>query len=351
MQFKFIDCTLLFFLFLSVASYSQQQNAIEKYLQQKQEEYQLPGLAVGIVKNGQVYFQTGYGVTNIHFPKQVTEYSVFHTGSVSKLFTAQAILKLVEAKKIGLDTQLAALDLGLRLKDKQISEVTIRQLLEHQSGLPDVWGYNWRRQDTDSLALQHYFSKKKLKLKTSPGEEYRYSNLGYDLLALIVQQVEEESFETFVKREVLKPANMSTADFRYFAISEDMRVSPHTKNLFGKVKVRKIYPYTRKHAGSSTLNSNVDELCKWMIQFMNDPFHQQFLVPSPVYAYNSLGFQLYRVGGKDGFGHYGGDKGFRSFLMMVPSEETGIVLLSNADFNEDFRQDIGFTLMKSLLNH
>ncbi|GHB32260.1 hypothetical protein GCM10008106_11550 [Mongoliitalea lutea] len=323
---------------------------METYLKQKQEEYQLPGLAVGIVKNGQVYFQQGYGVATIHFPKQITEYSVFHTGSVSKLFTAQAILKLVEADKIGLDTQLASLNLGLRLKDRQISEITIRQLLEHQSGLPDVWGYHWRRQNTDSLALQRYFSKKKLKLATSPGKEYRYSNLGYNLLALIVQQVEGLSFETFVKREVLLPATMTTADFRYFAIPEEMRLSPHTKNLFGKVKVRKIYPYTREHAGSSTLNSSVEELSKWMIQFMNDPFHQQFLVPSPVYAYNSLGFQLYRVAGKDGFGHYGGDKGFRAFLMMVPSEKTGIVLLSNSDFNEDFRQDIGFTLMKSLLN-
>jgi CubicO group peptidase (beta-lactamase class C family) len=343
----YVTNTLSFLLILfcfSIKVKAQDPSFIDSLLVTKMNEYQLPGLALGIVKDDEVYLQKGYGVTDINSAQLVDEYNVFHTGSVSKLFTAQAILALVESGLLDLETSLGELNLELRKKNSRIDDITVRQLLEHQSGLPDLMGYDWKKHNIDSLALEKYFTKKPLKLKNQPGAVYHYSNIGYDLLALIVQKVSGQSFESYAKETVLLPNNMILSDFRYFEIPDQNKVSPHTKNLIGRVKIRKTYPYTREHAGSSTLNANVVDLNNWMINFMNDPNHQKFLKPSQINKNLALGFQLYPVQEKVAFGHYGGDKGFRSFLMMEPAEKIGIVILSNSDFNEDFRQEIVFTL-------
>jgi CubicO group peptidase (beta-lactamase class C family) len=93
------------------------------------------------------------------------------------------------------------------------------------------------------------------------------------------------------------------------------------------------------------LNSSAAELSKWMLSFLKQFDHDETLLlmtqPStPVYNSVGLGFQLYNVQGKKSFGHFGGDKGFRSYLLMIPEEKLGFVALANCDFNEDFREEV-----------
>ncbi|WP_020570522.1 serine hydrolase [Neolewinella persica] len=124
-----------------------------------------------------------------------------------------------------------------------------------------------------------------------------------------------------------------------------------------KIYERGTYPYTREHAPSSTLNASAKELSKWMVSFLHSLAgpdlnidHLAMIMPTfEPYPYTGLGFQLSALNGKKTIGHYGGDRGFRSCLIMIPEENIGLVLLANCDYEEDFRQEILHPIVKLML--
>ncbi|PWN06971.1 serine hydrolase domain-containing protein [Rhodohalobacter mucosus] len=311
--------------------------------------YNIPGLAIGLVSGDSIRYAKGYGIKTIQDTLPVTEFSNFHTASISKLITAQAIMMLVEENRISLDDRLPARVPNLRYSDKRVEEITIRQLLNHTSGLPDVSSYEWGNNHQSDRSLEQYVLSLNLKPEMDPSSQYHYSNLAYNILGYVIERVTGTSFELYVKEHILDPNGMSGSDFRYYLIPDSLRTSPHSKNwLTGNVYVRKTYPYTREHGASSTLNSSASDLSKWMISFMEsmianngeNVFTQMTQPDFRAYPYIGLGFQLGTLESRATIGHYGGDKGYRSYLLMIPEEETGLVLLANCDYNEDFRQEI-----------
>ena len=313
------------------------------------EAYDIPGLSVDLVAGGKVIYAKGHGVRNIETQSPVTANSIFHTASVSKLFTALAIMELMADGKLALSDKVTQVVPKLKYKDDRLNSVTIQQLLDHTSGLPDVGNYHWDYAYEADSSLRLYFENRRLKTYSEPGTKFRYSNLGYDLLGLVVEQVANRSFEDFVKERILSPAGVEASDFRYFVVPDSLRTSPHTwSKASNGPKLRKVYPYNREHAPSSTLNASAAELGLWMVHFLNQldtserkDFYQQMLQPSTdLNNHMGLGFQLGKIKTFTKAGHYGGDRGFRSYLFLVPEKQLGLVLLANCDFNEDFRQEI-----------
>ncbi len=317
-------------------------------------QYHIPGLAVGIVKNDSLIYTRGYGVRDINQAKAVRAQTVFHTASVSKLFTASAILELMKSGNLSLDTRLLAILPDLHLDDPRGQKITLQHLLNHTSGLPDVQNYRWKDQNQSEKSLEQYVMSLNLRLKSEPGTQYAYSNLAYELLGLVVARTTKITFEDYVKSQILEPVGMKNSDFRYFKIPDSLRTSPHTK-VGKQIKVRETYPYTREHAPSSTLNASAMDLSRWMIAFFQaleenpDTYYHQMIRPSFA-PYIGLGFQLYKFDQYKAVGHFGGDRGFRSFLMMIPARKIGLVVLANADFAEDFRQEIVYAIAEIMLN-
>jgi len=333
--------------------------SVDSIVVSKMNTSNIPGLAIGLVANNRILYKKGYGVKNIETLEPVTDHSVFHTASVSKLFTAQGILLLVEEGKLVLDEKLTSIIPELQYKDEAVEQITIMQLLNHTSGLPDISNYHWENNNQSEQALENYILELELHLEHQPSSTYLYSNLGYDILGYIIERKTRTSFETFLKENILNESEMTSSDFRYFKISDSLKVSPHSRNFLTKNPyVSATYPYTREHAPSSTLNASVTDLSRWMISFMNrssqtqaDNVYASMLKPSfEDYPYIGLGFQLYEIDSKTAVGHYGGDKGFRSYLLMVPEENIGLVLLANCDYEEDFRQEILHTITKLMLS-
>ena len=306
----------------------------------------IPGLSIGIVKNDAVIYTQGYGFKSIVEKDLVSENTVFHTASVSKLITAQTIMKLIQQKKLNLDDTLTTVIPDLNYKDERIKKITIKNLLNHTSGLQDINNYHWSNQNRSKNSLKNYVLSIKLKLRSEPSQTYSYSNLGYDILGYVIEKITQQSFEDVAKKYVLAPYGMNFSSFNYFDIHKTKVCSPHSKTWFDNtVYIRRYYPYTREHAPSSTLNASVKDLSHWMITFLKnlekEPELKQMIKPSfDTYKNIGLGFQLYNLKGKNAVGHFGGDKGFRSFLVMIPERKTGIVVLANCDYNEDFRQEI-----------
>ncbi len=325
----------------------QLQTTIDAIIAKKMKQYDIPGLAIGVVSQDTITYTKGYGVRSIYTRNLVTKNTVFHTASISKLFTAIAIIDLEQKGCLRLDDTLVAIAPELRSKDKNVNTITIRQLLNHTSGLGDISNYHWSNHNTFDNSLKNSLLKLHLESKQEPSTAYLYSNLGYNILGYVIEKVTNQYFEEYLQKEILNTTGMSHSDFRYFNISDDVRTAPHSKSLFHKTYIRKNYPYTREHAPSSTLNASARDLNLWMISFLKDlkdpskAAYQNMILPSfEPHPYIGLGFQLYDIHSKKAIGHYGGDKGFRSFLLMIPEQDIGIVLLANCDYNEDFRQEI-----------
>jgi len=120
------------------------------------EKESIPGLAVGVVYDNEILYTKGFGVKNVDRKEPVDENSLFHMASVSKTFVATGIMQLVEKGKIKLDSHLTEYLPYFQLKDDRYKNITIRQLLSHMSGMPDVDNYGWDKPQYDEDALEKY---------------------------------------------------------------------------------------------------------------------------------------------------------------------------------------------------
>lgn len=325
---------------------------VDSIVASKMNEYNIPGISAGIVLGDSILYAKGYGVKEINSGGPVSEHTVFHTASISKIFTALAVVQLEREGKLSIGNKLTEFIPELIFRDKQIANITLKQLLNHTSGLPDVLDYHWEDHHKSENALSDYILGLDLQLENQPGTTYSYSNLGYDIMGLVVEKAAGKPFEDYVKENILDQAGMSNSDFRHFLIPDSLLAYPHSKAwLTNRVKPREIYPYTREHAPSSTLNASATDLSKWMILFMNEPKeYSKLITPSTeLHPHIGLGFQIYSFDSYKTIGHYGGDKGFRSLLLMIPEKQIGIVILGNSDYNEDYRQEILFPIAKLML--
>ena len=324
----------------------------------KMNQYNIPGLSIGLIRNDTIIYNRGYGVRSIKKDNLVTENTIFHTASISKLFTAVATMKLIEQNVITIDDKLVDILPELKYDDKRVNYITIKNLLNHTSGLPDINNYHWDNNNQSDNSLKEFVLGLNLKLDSDPSSEYQYSNLAYDILGYVIEKVSGSTFDDFMKENILNKSGMYSSDFRYFKIHDSLKVSPHSKRWVTKnIYERKTYPYTREHAPSSTLNSSSKDLSKWMISFLqtldnSDLNNNYSTMIEPAFGSNpyiGLGFQLSDINSKKTIGHYGGDKGFRSYLIMIPEEKIGLVVLANCDYNEDFRQEIIHPIAKLML--
>ena len=331
---------------------------IDSIVTHNMNQYNIPGLSLGVVRNNSTYYTRGYGLVDVTTGREVNERTIFHTASISKLFTAMGIMNLVDQNLISLDDKLIDILPKLKYRDDRVKNITIKNLLNHTSGIPDITNYRWNKNNQSDSSLEEYILGYKISLKSEPNTQFNYSNLGYDILGYIIQEVTASTFEDYMKENVLSQAEMLSSDFRHFEIEDDLIAYPHSQRWPNKkVYKRKVFPYTREHAPSSTLSSSSSDLCSWMLSFLGlinnlerkDTYSMMITPSTPVYPYIGLGFQLNSINAYNSIEHYGGDRGFRSYLVMIPTEELGLVLLVNADYNEDIRQKILHPIAKILL--
>ena len=160
------------------------------------DSYDLPGLAIGVVKDDQIVYAQGFGRTNIETNEPITTETIFHMASISKPFVATAIMQLVEQGKIDLNAPLIQYLPYFQLADDRYKTITIQQMLCHMSGMPDVEDYEWEKPQYDEGALERYVrSLTGHSLKSEPGEKYAYSNMAFEVLGNLIEQVSGLSFE------------------------------------------------------------------------------------------------------------------------------------------------------------
>ncbi len=318
---------------------------IETFLQSLIDTGGIPGIAIAITNGQEIAYTKGFGVTNIDTKVKLEPKNIFHIASVSKTFAATAVMQLYEKGKLDINKPLITYLPYFRLKDERYKIITIKQMLNHTSGMPDVDDYEWEKAISDEGAAERYTrSLVDSVLISDPGTEYHYSNIAFDTMADLIAKVSGMSFEKYVKENILTPLEMKESSFYYPEIKKSLRTSPHTGS---PPKVIPVYPYNRMHAPSSTLNTNVLEMSHWAIANMNNGDYKgkQILSPethsliwTPTFTTNKernisicLGWFMYPYKGITTYEHGGTDDGFRSLLTLMPEKKIGIIILSNLE--------------------
>lgn len=315
------------------------------------------GLAVAVVREGEVVARC-FGVRDVGTGAPVTPETMFHLASVSKPFVATAVVSLATAGDAGgpvldLDAPIIEWVPEFTLADGRAGEVTARGLLSHSSGLPDVADYGWHDPQLGDDALSEFArSLSGWRLRAEPGSTFSYSNAGFELLGLLVSRVTGTTFEDAVRQQVLAPLGMHRSTFLRGEVPGHLAASPHVGMPL--TVPEGAYPYTRRHAPSSTLHSNLEELCRWVAAHVEprgsaargpDGEWPRLaaglldLVWRPVVPVGrppweeaaGLGWVVGTYGGHRALSHSGADPGFGSKLVLVPERRAGVVVLANSN--------------------
>jgi len=307
-------------------------------------DFGVAGLAIGIVKGEQVYAK-GFGVKSIEMQEPVTANSLFHLASISKTFVATAVMQLAEEGKLQLDAPLLTYLPDFMLDDECYQEMTVRQVLSHTSGMPDTDDYGWDRPDYDDQALERYMrSLANEKLIASPGEKFAYSNIGYEVLGLLIARTSGMSFEDYVKQHLLRPLGMKFSTFLKVEVAPEHATTPHI--LLPPHVVSSEYPYNRAHAPSSTLHSSAEELCFWAMMNLNrgelkgqrvlqaasfDQLWHPYQETGPKHPDESVGLSWFidSYRGRRRIRHDGVDTGFQSDMVILPDQSMAVIALAN----------------------
>ena len=233
---------------------------LDTYVRDYMKARHVPAVVWGVFKDGKVVKSRAYGLANIEFGAKATTDSVFEIGSVSKQFTATALLMLFEEGRLSLDDRI----------DKYIADlpedwrpVTLRQLLGHTSGIPDmeaIFGYESYRNIYTPKEIIAIANSKPMDFK--PGEGWSYSNTGYYLAGMILEKVSGKPYGEFLRERIFRPLGMShTRESDPTAIIPK-RASGYQVNASGEWEVRDPMQPTAC-LGAGTLVSTLEDMAKW----------------------------------------------------------------------------------------
>jgi CubicO group peptidase (beta-lactamase class C family) len=331
---------------------------LDAYINQALTEFHVPGLAVAIVKDGQVIFAKGYGVRRLGDPTPVDPHTLFQIASNSKAFTDGLLAQLVDSGKLSWDDPVQKYLPWFQLSDPWVTrEFTIRDLITHRSGLglgagDLVW---WHSDYSAEEVVRHLRAAKSV---TSFRSRYAYDNVLYIAAGLVIEAVTGKSWSEVVRQRIFTPLGMSeaTTDIGAFTRPGSDAATPHGWRA-GKVQI----------ATQDTINNtlpaggiiaNVTDLAKWMTAQLDsgryaggqlwttrrtrEMWSPQTILPignpPPAFAALRANFQAYGLGwvlrdyrGRKIVSHTGGLTGMTSQTTLVPDEHLGIVILTNGE--------------------
>ncbi len=331
---------------------------IDQLINQAMEKHHVPGLALAVIHWGESRLVKGYGYANLEHDLPVTEDTVFEIASLTKMFTATAVLQLVQDGKIALEDPI-----GRYLADlpNHWQPITIRHILAHQSGIksytevPEYW--ETTRLDISRQAILDLVAD--LPLLFDPGEKHSYDNTGYYLLGLLLENVTGQTYGEVLKNRIFNPLRMhSTRVNDPYAIVKNRAAGYSLEN--GELK-NKAYYSTSGTFSAGVLLSSVADLVRWERSFYSDQllsekYRRLMWTPHPSKSGNEkqlnfvmcLGWYKVTFNNRQFLGHNGNILGFTSSLAHYPDEKYTIITLYNQG-SVDMPHDIAMQVAEWVL--
>lgn len=313
--------------------------------------WEIPGLGVGIVEDGEIVYAQGAGVQSLETHVPVTSDSIFCVASIAKCFVASAIMQLVEQGKLRLDVPIINYLPEFSLDDDHFQQITLRQMLSHTSGMPDMdvpeYDELVAHPEYDEDAPARYVrALPARKLIALPGERFAYSNIAYNVLGYLIAKTTGKTFEDYMKEHVLNPAGMPDSTFFFPDVPRGRLAVPHLR--VPEMVVNPICPYHRADAPSSFLYTTAVEMCHWAMISLNRGIYEGRRILSPA-SYDlmwtpvakrghppfreemGLGWALGHFEGVRTVGHGGGGFGWTCLLFLLPEKNSAAIILCNEE--------------------
>ncbi len=333
----FIGLTILF-LHATSGAYAQNLTSnIDSMLQAKYPSY-APGANFLIAKKGEIIYKKAFGLANLELNVPMKTDNVFQIGSMTKQFTAIAILMLMEEGKLRLDD-----DISQFIPDYPTNghKITIHHLLTHTSGIKSftsIKGLNAiAKNDLTPLELIDFFKNEAMDF--APGDEFKYNNSGYIILGYIIEKVSGQTYADFVEEHIFIPLGMTVSQFASHRRVIENRASGY-QNKDGYTNTRHIsfsIPYA-----SGSLMSSVDDLFAWQEAIKNNALISKETTDKAFTNYTlnngepinyGYGWHLKSIGGIPSREHGGSIFGFKSMGVYIPSQDIYVIGLNNCDCN------------------
>ena len=318
-----------------------------------------PGVAVSVLKNGKVVFAEGYGMANLTDGVPMTENSGMSIASVSKQFTAMAIVLLEQDGKLSLDDDVRKYI--PELKDFG-TPVTLRNLLNHTSGYREILNMlpfdGWDATDAMSRDQLIKVIQRQPQLQNTPGAEYNYNNTAFGLLATVVERASGEDFRPFMERRIFRPLGMDHTTIK----THQGQVIPGSSQGYDNAEDGG-FKYVTDFAslyGASGVNSTALDMTKWMLNYRDakvggrdaiDKLTTRGILTSGDTTGYALGLGVGKWRGQTRYSHSGGETSHRSYFAYFPEIDCGVFISSNhPSFSREVWNDIADAFFGELLD-
>lgn len=335
------------------------QDYLDNVVEHARKEFNVPGIAVAVVKDGKVVVEKGYGVRRLGGPSPVTPHTLFGIASNSKAFTSAALATLVDEGKLDWDDRVVDRLPGFQMSDAYVTrEMRIRDLLCHRSGLTLGAGDLMFWPASDLTSTQINYRLRFIPLGAGFRGAYAYDNILYNVAGALIQQISEKSWSEFIRERFFVPLNMrdSKTSIRDIDASTDV-VAPHALDD-GKLQALEHEPLDNNPAAGAIVSS-ADDMSRWVIALLNkgalDNGKRLFserqarilwtpltILPiadapaeladvQPHLADYAMGEVLRDYRGRLLVFHTGGLQGMVSIVAMLPELNVGVVVLTNQE--------------------
>jgi CubicO group peptidase (beta-lactamase class C family) len=305
---------------------------MDRFVSAEMSRQKIPGMAVAVVKNGEVVVAKGYGFANLEHQVPVSTHSVFQSGSIGKQFTAAAIMLLEEQGKLRLDDKIASY---LPRTKAQWGSITLRHLLTHTSGIPEYEGEVDDRRDYSEQQLTELVG---LLSRTSPpGYKFEYSNSGYLLLGIIIRTVTGKFHGDYIREHVFEPLGMKTARIATDADIVPNRVAGYRMSN-GRILNQEWVSPTFNQTADGCFLLSLEDFLAWeggvrtrallKPESWSQIFAPVVLNSGKTHPYG-FAWEITQWGGQTMHGHDGSFRGFEAILARYIEEKLTIIALSN----------------------
>jgi CubicO group peptidase (beta-lactamase class C family) len=320
---------------------------LETYIENQMTYNGTPGISLAIVYDQEIVWSRGYGFADLERRIPATSETLYRIGSISKVFTSIAVLKLCDEGKLRLDDNVDMFLPWFQPENKytDVPPITVRHLLTHTSGLPgESTSPYWSTFEfPSSEEIADGIRSQELVLPTQ--SRFKYSNLGFVMAGQLVAVVANTSYGQFVREQILEPLSMSET---YSDLPDEAQ--PRLATGYGRRMpdgTRRVLPYSEMRgitpaAGFSATVNDLARLASWQFRLLDDGTTEvlkpytlremqsvQWLHPSWEWGWG-LGFELLHTPDRDLIGHGGLVGGYRSALYLSPREKVAVIALTNA---------------------
>ncbi|MDB5209960.1 MAG: serine hydrolase [Sediminibacterium sp.] len=298
-----------------------------------------PGGAALVARKGEIIYKKAFGMANMELDVAMQADNIFRIGSITKQFTAVAILQLVEQGKLNLQDEITRF-----IPDYPVHEyrITIEHLLTHTSGIPDYAGLKdtVQRAKSDLTPARMIEVFKNLPMRFAPGTKWEYSNSGYFLLGYVIEKITGKTYADYLQENIFKPLGMTHSQYANDVTLIKKRATGYT--LGEKGYVNAAYLSMTQPYAAGAIQSTVEDLFKWnqavtsyklvKKENLDKAFTRYTLADGKETAYG-FGWRMGNVYESPSLWHGGLISGYMSMAVYLPKEDIFAVVLSNCDGN------------------